>query len=66
MTKQKLTVVSAQGPLNGWVRIPPSKSYTHRAVLMASLASGDSTIWNPLSSRDTKATIEAAGRWEPP
>lgn len=39
--------------------MPPSKSYTHRAVLMASLAEGESTISNVLLSRDTKATISA-------
>ncbi len=47
------------GTLEGSVSVPPSKSYTHRATLMASLAEGASTVSNALVSRDTKATIEA-------
>lgn len=44
--------------LNGNVLAPPSKSYTHRAVVMASLA--DKTIVKrPLLSADTTATIRA-------
>jgi 3-phosphoshikimate 1-carboxyvinyltransferase len=39
--------------------MPPSKSYTHRAVLMAGLSEGESTVRNALLSRDTKATIAA-------
>jgi 3-phosphoshikimate 1-carboxyvinyltransferase len=57
------TRVLSAGPLSGSVSVPPSKSYTHRAVLMASLAlagSGrGSRIRNPLLSRDTNATVEA-------
>lgn len=45
--------------LNGSVRCPPSKSYTHRAVFISSLADGRSHIINPLISRDTIATIDA-------
>jgi len=41
------------------VRLPPSKSYSHRAALMASLAEGESKVSNVLFSRDTKATIAA-------
>jgi 3-phosphoshikimate 1-carboxyvinyltransferase len=51
--------LSAQGKLRGKVRVPPSKSYTHRAVLTASLSSGKSRVYNPLVSRDTKATFAA-------
>jgi 3-phosphoshikimate 1-carboxyvinyltransferase len=43
--------------LEGNIRCPPSKSYTHRAIAIASLAEGKSTISNPLLSRDTIATI---------
>ena len=58
------TRVLASGPLSGSVSVPPSKSYTHRAVLMASLAASDrggkgSRIRNPLLSRDTNATVDA-------
>jgi 3-phosphoshikimate 1-carboxyvinyltransferase len=45
--------------LNGNVCCPPSKSYTHRAIFISSLAHGNSHIINPLISRDTLATIDA-------
>jgi 3-phosphoshikimate 1-carboxyvinyltransferase len=57
------TRVLSTGPLSGSVSVPPSKSYTHRAVLMASLATESrgkgSKIRNPLLSRDTNATVDA-------
>ena len=43
--------------LEGNIKCPPSKSYTHRAIAIASLAKGISKISNPLLSRDTIATI---------
>jgi len=45
--------------LNGKIVCPSNKSYTHRAIMVASLAKGDSTIKNALYSSDTEATIEA-------
>ena len=55
-----MTRVISSGQLKGSVSVPPSKSYTHRSVLMASLAEdGKSRIRNPLLSRDTIATVEA-------
>ena len=45
--------------ITGVVSAPPSKSYTHRAVILASLAAGESVIENPLLSDDTIYTIEA-------
>ena len=44
--------------LDGNIKCPPSKSYTHRAIAIASLTAGKSTISNPLLGRDTTATIE--------
>ena len=41
----------------GSVRCPSSKSYTHRALAIASLAPGQSTIANALLARDTLATL---------
>jgi 3-phosphoshikimate 1-carboxyvinyltransferase len=38
------------------VTAPPSKSYTHRALVAAGLADGESRIRNPLSSTDTMVT----------
>ena len=45
--------------LQGSLTAPPSKSYTHRTVLLSSLCNGSSTVINPLISRDTQATIDA-------
>ena len=47
------------GKINGSVTVPPSKSYTHRAIIMAALSEGRCIVRNPLESLDTKATIEA-------
>lgn len=45
--------------LSGTIHCPPNKSYTHRAIFLASLAKGNSTIRNVLLSRDTIATMNA-------
>jgi len=45
--------------LRGSIEAPPSKSYTHRAVIASSLADGLSKIANPLVSDDTIATVNA-------
>jgi len=39
--------------------VPPSKSHTIRAVAIASLAKGESTIHNPLVSSDTEAAVKS-------
>ncbi|WP_299237243.1 3-phosphoshikimate 1-carboxyvinyltransferase [Natronomonas sp.] len=49
--------------VRGVARAPPSKSYTHRAILAAGYADG-ATVRNPLFSADTAATrraVEAYG-----
>ncbi|MGL5086589.1 MAG: 3-phosphoshikimate 1-carboxyvinyltransferase [Clostridium sp.] len=45
--------------LKGEVKIPPSKSMAHRAVICASLSSGNSKVTNIDYSEDIIATIEA-------
>jgi len=45
--------------VTGEVSAPPSKSYTHRAVILASLAAGETVIEEPLLSDDTRYTIDA-------
>ncbi|MBA3956977.1 MAG: 3-phosphoshikimate 1-carboxyvinyltransferase [Parachlamydiaceae bacterium] len=47
------------GTLKGQLTVPPSKSQTLRAILFASLAHGQSTIYNYLPSPDTQAMIQA-------
>ncbi len=52
-----MQLVSKESRLKGTVSIPASKSHTIRAVAIAALASGDSTIRNPLWSGDTEAAV---------
>ncbi|WP_316557179.1 3-phosphoshikimate 1-carboxyvinyltransferase [Methanimicrococcus hongohii] len=43
----------------GEITAPASKSYTHRAVLIASLGKNEVNLSHPLLSADTKSTMEA-------
>lgn len=45
--------------ITGHIICPPNKSYSHRAIFLASLAGNNSKIDNVLFSADTIATIEA-------
>lgn len=45
--------------LSGKILVPPSKSISHRALIAAALAAGESRIYNLLDCVDTTATIEA-------
>lgn len=50
--------------VRGSVRAPASKSYTHRAILLAALSGGSCRVNRPLLSDDTEATlagVEALG-----
>nr|WP_320161129.1 3-phosphoshikimate 1-carboxyvinyltransferase [uncultured Methanoregula sp.] len=38
---------------------PPSKSYTHRALICGALGAGTTTVVNPLDAEDTRLTIAA-------
>ena len=49
--------------ISGEIVCPANKSYTHRAIFLASLAGKDSTVENALFSADTKATIEACKKF---
>jgi 3-phosphoshikimate 1-carboxyvinyltransferase len=53
-----MRIIAGKSTLRGRVAVPPSKSHTIRAVAIASLAGGRSTIRNPLVSADT---LSAAG-----
>ena len=45
--------------ISGEIVCPSNKSYTHRAIFLASLAGNNSKVENILHSADTEATIEA-------
>jgi len=58
----KNSIVKKVEPVSGIkvnIRLPGSKSITHRALLMAALASGESEIKNPLAAEDTLLTAKA-------
>jgi len=44
---------------DGVVTIPGSKSYTHRALILSSLADGESVLINGLRCEDTEHTVQA-------
>ena len=52
-------IIKKTEKLRGEITMPASKSHTIRAVIIASLAEGTSTLINPLFSEDTKAAINA-------
>ena len=49
--------------ISGEITCPPNKSYTHRAIFLASLAGNNSKVENVLLSADTSATIEACKKF---
>lgn len=51
------SIVVRRSRLNGSLRCPSSKSYSHRAIAIASLADKHSTITQVLMARDTLATL---------
>ena len=51
-----MKVIVSPSEVSGEVAAPPSKSMTHRALVLAALSSGKSIIRNPLESDDTEAT----------
>ncbi len=53
------TITPALGPLSGEVRLPTDKSISHRAVLVAAMAEGESDLVGVLDSADVHATLEA-------
>ena len=49
--------------ISGQITCPPNKSYTHRAIFLATLAGNNSRVDNVLFSADTIATIEACKKF---
>ena len=60
MTSSELwTAPTASGPVTARVAVPGSKSATNRALLLAALADGPSTLRRPLRSRDSSLMVGA-------
>src|SRR5438445_6938072 len=49
-------------PLDDTITIPGSKSLTNRALILAALADGESTLVDALDSQDTRVMIESLRR----
>jgi 3-phosphoshikimate 1-carboxyvinyltransferase len=56
-----LSIEHGRGPIDGAVRPPGSKSYTNRALVLAALAGGRSTIEGALFSDDTRHMANGIG-----
>lgn len=54
-----LEIETVSEPFDAVVKAPASKSYTNRALLIAALSSGKTTILNPLESDDTQYMAKA-------
>jgi len=51
-------IININGPLKGEIEVPGDKSMTHRAIMLASLAKGISTIYEPLMGEDCRRTMD--------
>ena len=54
-----MKAIPKSGPLDATVTVPPSKSYSVRALLLAAMSSGTTTITNCLDADDTRYALEA-------
>jgi len=55
----RLLVAEARAPLEGDISIPPSKYHAHRALILAALAPGQSTIVERTTARHVGFTVQA-------
>jgi 3-phosphoshikimate 1-carboxyvinyltransferase len=55
----RLLVAGPQAPLEGEIIIPPSKYHAHRALMLAALAPGASTIADRTDARHVSFTVQA-------
>jgi 3-phosphoshikimate 1-carboxyvinyltransferase len=51
--------ITKTGPVDATVTAPPSKSYSVRALLLAAMAEGSTTVTNCLDADDTRYALEA-------
>ncbi|CAN5249503.1 3-phosphoshikimate 1-carboxyvinyltransferase [soil metagenome] len=58
----ELEITPLERPVDATVRVPGSKSVTNRALMVAALADGPSTIHNPLMSDDSYWLMDALVR----
>lgn len=54
-----MKIIPKSGPLDATVTAPPSKSYSVRALLLAAMSRGQTTVRNCLDADDTRYALEA-------
>jgi 3-phosphoshikimate 1-carboxyvinyltransferase len=54
-----MKIIPKTGPLHATVTAPPSKSYSVRALLLAAMSEGTTTVTNCLDADDTRYAFEA-------
>lgn len=54
-----MKAIPKTGPLNATVTVPPSKSYSVRALLLGAMTDGTTTVTNCLDADDTRYALEA-------
>jgi len=59
---EEIAIQPLDRPVDATIRVPGSKSVTNRALLVAALADGPSTIRNPLFSDDSYWLLDALAR----
>jgi 3-phosphoshikimate 1-carboxyvinyltransferase len=55
----RMRVIPKIGPINATVTVPPSKSYSVRALLLGAMSDGPTTIANCLDADDTRYALDA-------
>jgi 5-enolpyruvylshikimate-3-phosphate synthase len=56
---RSMKVIPKSGPITATITAPPSKSYSVRALLLAAMSEGTTTITNCLDADDTRYAFEA-------
>jgi 3-phosphoshikimate 1-carboxyvinyltransferase len=63
MSSNCVKLIPPQKILPSQIRIPGSKSYTNRALILASIAAGESTLFSPSYSDDSKTLMQALSKF---
>ena len=56
-------IFAKSGPLRGEITVPADKSISHRAVMLGSLAEGESLIRNLSNGEDVRSTVRCMGQF---
>jgi 3-phosphoshikimate 1-carboxyvinyltransferase len=57
-----IEIQPVKSPIRGTIRPPGSKSITNRAMILAALADGPTTLTGMLDSQDTRVMVESLRR----